>query len=81
MFVRREDHGFVFSCSTVNGPFSVRLTLADDGTEELLTVVHGLDLDLPVVPLNSGSIARVLGPEYWRTFQRMRDCGHELICL
>lgn len=81
MYVSRVDHGFAFFCPTNNGPFTVQMILADNGSEELQTAVREVDLSLPAVPLDSGTIARLLGPEHWARFLRLRDTGHEQMFL
>jgi len=79
--VSRVNHGFRFSCPTATELFEVRMTLHDDGSEKLHTVVRETNLNLSAARLDSGSVERLLGPNRWKAFLRLRSSGHKEMLL
>jgi len=82
MHVSREVHGYSFQSAAQDGLIDVRMTLQDDGREELSLVVQGAELHPSPIALEPGSICRVIGPKRWSDFIRLRSRGrhHMFLC-
>ena len=75
MLAQRTPDGYRFTGAVLGCALRVELTLHEDGTESVALCGSDSRLQLPREQMPHGSIARLIGPQQWADFQRLRDRG------
>lgn len=81
MHAQRTPHGYRFTGTVLGCALRVELMLGNDGTETVALCASDPRLRLVRDHVPSGSIARLIGPQQWAEFERLREKGFSQMIL
>ena len=81
MIATKVKEGYKLESPTIDGVFVVKMTLNDTGEESIEICSGRAGVCFPVQKLNPGTIEKIVGPQRWRFFQKLKEEGVDRMFL